>query len=220
MTDTIRSIPLGKLIAHPDNPNRMSRSNFSKLVGNIKLNGCYEPLVVRPARGKEGFFEIINGHHRCRALAEIGYEKAACVVWEVSDEQVDIFLATLNRLCGRDDLSKKLALLRRLNKKRASGELAKLLPQTAKQIEQLVNLKMPSRAAKAAANGFAVAMVFFVNDSQRSVIEKAVSWAEKASKSPKAVRNARALTFIAGHFLASQQEKSGGSGNGTKKTIE
>ena len=116
MTSTkIRHISLDRLVPHPDNPNRMSRATFEKLVRNIERTGRYEPLVVRPCPGRRGFFQIINGHHRCEALRTLGHKTAEAVVWNVDDEQTDILLATLNRLGGRDTLDQKLALLRRLS---------------------------------------------------------------------------------------------------------
>jgi hypothetical protein len=35
MASTIESIQLEKLLPHPDNPNRMSKANFAKLIRNI-----------------------------------------------------------------------------------------------------------------------------------------------------------------------------------------
>src|SRR4030042_1004922 len=100
MTNTVQSIGLEKLIAHPANPNRMSTATFGKLVRNIERTGRYEPIVVRPHPARGGYFQIINGHHRCRVLTKLGYETADWVVWDVDDEQGGILLATLNRLCG------------------------------------------------------------------------------------------------------------------------
>jgi len=202
MTNTIQSIALEKLIAHPDNPNRQSRANFAKLVRNIERAGRYEPLIVRRHPQRPDCFEIINGEHRCRALAKLGYKQTDCVVWDVDDEQAEVLLATLNRLCGSDELSKKLILLKRLNKRTEPTELAKILPQTAKQIERLVNLKRPSTPAVRAAKSFANPMVFFVTDEQQETIETALSLAkESRSEKTKASRRAAALAQIAGHFL-------------------
>jgi len=202
MTNSIQSIALDKLEFHPDNPNQQSRVNFAKLVHNIKRTGRYEPLVVRPCSGKADYFQIINGHQRCHALAKLGYETADCIVWDIDDEQTDILLATLNRLGGSDELGKKLKLLKRLNKKMATGELAKLLPQTAKQIERLTNLKRPSAPAKMNAKCFANPLVFFVNDKQQQQIEKALSLVEEPkTKMTKAAKRAAALTHMAGYFL-------------------
>ena len=200
MASAIQSILLEKLVAHPDNPNRMSTATFSKLVRNIKRTGRYEPIVVRPHPQRGNCFQIINGEHRCRALAKLGYKTADCVVWDIDDEQTDILLATLNRLGGTDELGKKLELLKRLNKRMESGELSKLLPQTAKQIERLTNLKMPSTPAET--KSFSNPMVFFVDDTQQEVIEKALSTAQEAGdEKTKAAKRAAALARIAGEFL-------------------
>jgi hypothetical protein len=193
---------LDKLEFHPDNPNKQSKANFAKLVRNIERTGRYEPLVVRPCSDKEGCFQIINGHHRCHALAQLGYETVNCIVWDVNDEETDILLATLNRLGGSDELGKKVKLLKRLNKRIGTGELAKLLPQTAKQIERLTNLKIPRAPAKISVKCFANPLVFFVSDTQQQQIERALSLVrEPKAEMTKAEERAAALTHIAGYFL-------------------
>ena len=202
MTNSVKSIALDKLNFHPDNPNQQSRVNFAKLVRNIERTGRYEPLVVRPCPDKVGYFQIINGHHRYRALAKLGYKTIDCVVWDIDDEETDILLATLNRLGGSDKLSKKLKLLNRLSKRTELTELAKLLPQTAKQIERLTNLKRPARPANIAAKCFANPMVFFVGDTQQQKIEAALSLVEEPkAEMTKAAKRAAALFHIAGYFL-------------------
>ncbi|MDD5327271.1 MAG: ParB/RepB/Spo0J family partition protein [Phycisphaerae bacterium] len=202
MANAIQSIRLDKLIAHPDNPNRQSSVTFNKLVRNIERTGRYEPILVRPHPEKEGCFQLINGHHRWRALTKLGCEAADCVVWDIDDEQTDILLATVNRLGGSDELGKKLTLLKRLNRSIESGELAKLLPQTAKQIERLTNLKMPSRPTGTDVKSFSNPMIFFVNDAQQGTIEKALSSVKEQTKEKtRAVKRAAALAHIAEEFL-------------------
>jgi len=202
MTNSIQSILLDKLVPHPDNPNKMGRSNFSKLVRNISRSGLYEPLVVRPHPQRPGSFEIINGHHRLMALAKLSYKAADAIVWDIDDKQTDILLATLNRLGGFDELAKKLKLLNRLNEKSAAGELAKLLPQTKKQIERLTNLRMPSVPTKTDAKCFSNPLVFFLNDKQQQIVENALSLAdENKNKKTKAAKRAAALTHIAQYFV-------------------
>jgi ParB-like chromosome segregation protein Spo0J len=202
MANAIELIPLDKLVGHQDNPNRMSGTNFTKLVRNIKRTGRYEPLIVRPCPDKSDYFQIINGHHRCKALAQLGYKQADCIVWEIDDEQTDILLATLNRLGGSDELAKKLVLLKRLNRKIESGELAKFLPQTAKQIERLINLRKPGIATMMPAKSFANPMVFFLTDTEQQIVEKALSLAGRSrTGQTKASRNASGLVCIAEHFI-------------------
>ena len=215
ITNSIQSIALDRLVFHPDNPNKQSKANFAKLVRNIERTGRYEPIVVRPCSEKAGRFQIINGHHRCHALAKLGYETADCIIWDINDEETDILLATLNRLGGSDELGKKLKLLKRLNKKMEAGELAKLLPQTAKQIERLTNLKRPSAPAKINAKCFANPLVFFVNDTQQQQVERALSLVEEPkAEMTKAAKRAAALANIAQVFFNIKKLNRGVSHNG------
>ena len=198
MTNQITTIPIEKLTAHPGNLNRMSKRNFVRLVRNIERTGRYEPLVVR--RQGDGF-QIINGHHRCRALKQLGYETVDAIVWDVDDAEADILLSTLNRLGGSDVLEKKLALLDRLNRNMHAREMAKLLPFTRSQIERLKNLKVPSAPAKISAKSFATPMVFFLNDAQQKIVAKALASArESQNERTKAARNAAVLTEMAKAF--------------------
>ena len=145
MSEKLKSIRIEKLLPHPDNPNVMSEATFRKLVRNIERTGLYEPIVVRPHPHKKDHFQIINGHHRVKALEQLGRYEADCVVWDVDDEQTAILLTTLNRLAGSDIPAKKIELLKKLTERMETVQLAKLLPQTAKQIERLANLEMNYR---------------------------------------------------------------------------
>ena len=195
----VSSIPIDKLTAHPGNPNRMSKRNFARLVRNIERTGRYEPLVVR-RRGD--CFQIINGHHRCRALKQLGCEIADAVVWDVDDAEADILLSTLNRLGGSDVLEKKLALLERLNRNMHAREMAKLLPFTRSQIERLKNLKVPSVPANISVKSFAAPMVFFLSAEQQQIVARALaSVRESQNEKTKAAGNAAALTYIAQSFI-------------------
>ena len=212
MLNKVQSITLDKLIAHPDNPNRMSKAKFAKLLRNIERTGLYEPLVVRPCPGKPDCFQIINGHHRWRALRELDYKTAEALIWDVDDQDTDILLATLNRLGGSDVFNKKLSLLKRLNKSTLDGratQLAKLLPQTASQIKRLTELAI-SDCRKAVENHKSQLLnplVFFLNDKQQEVVAKALSAAmsEVEEGRTKALKNAAALTYIAQEFINSRQ---------------
>ncbi len=169
------SIELGRLLVHPDNPNRMSKRDFVKLVRNIERGGYYEPIVVRRHPEKEGFYQIINGYHRWKAMGRLGYERADCVVWEVNDEQVELFLMTLNRLCGRDEAGRKIALIKRLNERMRAGQLSRLLPASKKQIEMLASKVSRGGVVGKPGRAFLNAVVFFVSDEQSQVIERAIS---------------------------------------------
>jgi ParB/RepB/Spo0J family partition protein len=206
--EELKAIAISKLAAHPDNPNAMSDATFRKLVRNIERTGLYEPIVVRPHPEKKDCFQIINGHHRVKALEKLGKKEADCVVWDVDDEQTAVLLATLNRLAGSDVPAKKIELLKELTKRMGSIELAKLLPQTAKQIERLTNLKLAIAPIKAQTEQFAIPLVFFINQQQKDVIEKALSSIEhrvSSNEITKAQRRAAAITEMASQFLRGEK---------------
>ena len=211
MLNQVQSIALDKLVAHPDNPNRMSKAKFAKLIRNIERTGRYEPLVVRPCPRKPDCFQIINGHHRWQALRELGYKTAEALVWDINDQNTDILLATLNRLGGSDVLDKKLTLLKRLNKSAFDGrtaKLAKLLPQTSNQIKRLTELAISDcrKAVENRKSQILNPLVFFLNDKQQVVVAKALSAAmsEVEENRTKAMKNAAALTYIAQNFINSR----------------
>lgn len=203
MDNTVRKISLDNLIAHPDNSNKMSQAALNKLVRNIRRSGRYEPLVVRPHPHRDGFYQIINGHHRAKALAKLDYEHADALVWQVDDEQTDILLCTLNRLSGSDILKKKVELLRRLKSKMPEKPLCALLPQSRMQLEKLTNLKPPAKAApQPGQQGEPV--VFFLKPPQKETLEQAMSAAEEMlEQKPKsrALIRGLCLTSMAGSFL-------------------
>jgi ParB/RepB/Spo0J family partition protein len=209
MKQITQSIELSKIVAHPDNPNVMSDATFRKLVRNIERTGLYEPIVVRPHPKEKGRFQIINGHHRVKALERLGREEADCVIWDVDDEQTAVLLATLNRLAGSDVPAKKIELLKELTKRMATAQLAKLLPQTAKQIERLINLKLNPAPIKLDDESFAIPLVFFVTKQQQEIIEKAIS--QTCLTGPtgltKTQRRAIAITKISEQYLQTGDEK-------------
>ena len=202
----IKSIPIVNLFAHPNNPNRMSKKCFDKLVRNIEHTGMYEPIIVRIKNTHNSElitqYEIINGHHRVMALKQLGYTNADVCIWDVDDRQTNILLTTLNRLSGTDILDKKLALLKELNKTSRSIELAKLLPFTSGQIDRYCNLKIPKAPAKVDVHNFSHPMVFFVNHKQKKTIDKAMSLAcESKGKKIKPDEKAQAITHIAATYI-------------------
>ena len=203
MNAKIRQIPLDKLVPHPGHPNRMSRATFEKLVRNVERTGRYEPLVVRPCPGRRGFFQIINGHHRCEALRTLGHKTAETVVWNVNDEQTDLLLATLNRLGGRDTLDRKLALLQRLSVAVALRKLAQLVPQTRGQLERLVHATRPLQTPARKGRIFATPIVFFADKAQERLVAQALAQAAVGLPEglTRAAQRTAALARLARGFL-------------------
>jgi len=136
----VRDIDISLLVPHPENANHMNADAMRKLRRHIEKTGRYEPLTVRSHPAEEGKFQIINGHNRLRVLRAIGHAKALCSVWELSDDEVRFYLATLNRLAGSDVPDRRAVLIEGLLGIADPNELATLLPESRKRIEELLQL--------------------------------------------------------------------------------
>ena len=136
----ILEIPIELLLEHPENSNLMNAETAQKLRRHIEQTGRYEPLTVRPHPSEEGKFQVINGHNRLKVLRTLKFEKANCVVWNLDEQQARLYLATLNRLSGKDIPKRRAALLDNLFQSFDVDDLTLLLPDDKKQIEQLERL--------------------------------------------------------------------------------
>jgi hypothetical protein len=105
------TLPLAHLHPHPLHANRLPRAAVAKLARLIARTGRYEPLVVRPHPHVPGEYELLHGHARKAALASLGRAAADCLVWPLADADTLLFLATVNRLRGKEAAARRLALL-------------------------------------------------------------------------------------------------------------
>jgi hypothetical protein len=136
----IKEIPLNALVPHPENTNHMNSNMLKKLRRLMERTGRYEPLTVRPAPLEKEKYQVINGHNRLRVLRALGHRAALCMVWDTDDEQTQLYLATLNRLGGKDIPERRAILIETLLEKLPTDELARLLPDRKNQIEKLQEL--------------------------------------------------------------------------------
>ena len=89
--------------------------------------------------------QILDGHHRVKALCELGKTSARCLVWDVDDREALVLLATLNRLEGRDAPRKRAHLLGELSGRFDIDidELATLTPERRDELDRLLTLNDP-----------------------------------------------------------------------------
>lgn len=113
---------------------------FQKLIENIDRTGNYPPVVVRPDPFLAGGYQILDGHNRVAALSELGEKTATCFNWPCNDRDALVLLATLNRLEGQDVPIRRAGLLDELSRLLPAEELALLLPETARQIDETLEL--------------------------------------------------------------------------------
>ncbi len=135
---TLKELPLSSLSDDPRNPNVCSKETLAKLEANITRTGLCPPLIVRPKPKKKNQYIVIDGHHRKQVLKKLGWKKVPCQVWEVSDTDAQLALATLNRLHGTDIPKKRAELLVSLTKALPIDELVSLIPESKDEIEDML----------------------------------------------------------------------------------
>ena len=196
------AVPLDQLRAHPANANVMDEERLMKLAENIRHEGDYPPLVVRPHSEEDGCYQLLDGHQRYEALKRLGYRQARCYVWPCDDRTALVLLATLNRLEGRDDPLKRAELLRELSELASADELANLLPEDAASIArsiELLDLNLDELLAdlqRQVGEGESLrAITFAVGREDEAAIEEAVQRAALSLEGPN--RRGRALARIA-----------------------
>jgi ParB-like chromosome segregation protein Spo0J len=205
-----RNVPLDDLVAHPLNSNVMSEDLREKLKAHIKRTGRYPFLVVRPLGQK---YQVLDGHHRVAILRDLGHTEARCDVWDVDDREAKLLLATLNRLEGQDQPIRRAQLIHELLGEMGMEDLAGLLPESDRQLEDLHSLlEFPAEEVAAQLEAEAEeaekvlprVMSFVVNPDQEDLIERAVETASDGT--PGRDRRARGLANLARRFLENLDE--------------
>jgi len=176
----IKRIPIDKLVVHPANSNVMSEDLLVKLRRHIARHGNYESLVVRPHPEKAGHYQLINGHHRKLVLAQMGHKHADCVVWDISDDETLMLLATVNRLSGQDNPKKRAQLLAVLARRFNDKELLRNLPEKKRQLQKILSLNQPAKMVQPEKlTELPQALTFFVSEKQKRIIEHCLEQIKK-----------------------------------------
>jgi len=83
-----RRLPTGSLRPNARNPRRsFSDTELEELTASLRERGIIQPIVVRPARGIAGSFEIIAGERRWRAAQRAGMHEVPVIVVEATDAE-------------------------------------------------------------------------------------------------------------------------------------
>lgn len=123
-----------------------------------------------------------------RVLLALNCRTANCVVWNLDDDQTRLYLATLNRLSGTEIPERRAALLDNLLQSFDLDELATLLPDDRKQIEELRRLSSlePDEIIKEVSEGekltIPVILTFMVEESEAKEVNLALDLILKVEK--------------------------------------
>lgn len=176
----ITSIPLDLLDDAPINANVLPDSKFRELKASIARIGFAVPIVARD-KG-DGRFEIIDGHHRVRAMREMGETHIPGVLLEEGEDPRTVALA-LNRLRGETDLAIASRMLAEMMEdgiivedlsitgftERELAELVASVTDVEPTLDDLANAELPEPVGEPAARPFLLELTFRDKDALKEV---------------------------------------------------
>jgi ParB-like chromosome segregation protein Spo0J len=199
-------LAIDQLVPHPLNANVMSPELMAKLRENIGRTRRYPPVVVR--RLANGTFQVLDGWHRVLTLGELGELGAWCLIWDVTDQDALLLLATLNRLHGEDVPGKRAALIAELQQHETLARLALLLPESEAELTSTLELvaldfdsllaDLTTQAERAGAEGPQL-FIFAVDPADAPAVEQALEHAAAGLSGKN--RRGQAFVLIAARYL-------------------
>lgn len=154
-------LPIGALVPHSQNPNKMKPREFDLLVENMQTTGFVDPIFVRD--NGDGTYGIIGGHHRWDAAKYLDFTEVPCTIAPkglLDDDMVDFQLLRMNVIKGALDPNAFFALYQKHEAKYGADllqemfgfaddkEWERLVTATAKQLPKELQSKFKEAAAE------------------------------------------------------------------------
>lgn len=84
-----REVPIEHLERNPDQPRRVfTEDELTELAESIREKGVIQPILVRPAPGKDGRWQIVAGERRWRASQKAALTTVPVIVRDLDDHEV------------------------------------------------------------------------------------------------------------------------------------
>lgn len=84
-----REIPIELIHRNPDQPRRrFAEVEIAELADSIREKGVLQPVLVRPAPGMAGEYQLVAGERRWRASQQAGLRAMPALVRDLDDKQV------------------------------------------------------------------------------------------------------------------------------------
>lgn len=207
----------------PRNPNIMAVDRYESAKRHIEQTGFVAPLIIRTLpkesrfydpKGPEEQYMLLDGKHRRQMLVEIGKTEWDVHIWpQVSDVEAGIYLTTLNRNTGEDDLMLKAQLIDELREIVPLEDLSQVLPDSVEELQGLLDLRQDmlsfdlgiqpdSKPPTQKETAFAVRFVLL--PSQKDAVELALLHLERSVEGHN--KPSKALTKLAEHYLSTLSE--------------
>ena len=115
----------------------MDEATLNRLSESLSRYGMVVPLVVRPRGG--GFYEVLSGNQRLKAINSLGFEKVPCVVVSLDDPGAMLLAQALNNLRGEDDPMLKGNLFKTILASVPEDQVIALLPEDKESLKALTS---------------------------------------------------------------------------------
>lgn len=92
---TVQELPLSKIVNSPYQPRLMfDGEKLRELAQSINEIGLGKPITVRPL--PDGYFELVGGERRCRAVTMLGWKSILAIVQPMADDMAMVLALTDN----------------------------------------------------------------------------------------------------------------------------
>lgn len=100
----VELLPIARIKPHPDQPRRFFDNDaLDELAASIKQRGVIQPVIVRPAPGKDGHYQLVAGERRWRAAQRARLHDIPALI-RALDERETLTLALIENI-QREDLT-------------------------------------------------------------------------------------------------------------------
>jgi len=150
----VTNLPITKVTPNPWNPNKQTERQYAAEMESICDNGFVMPIIVRKHPDKKGFYEIVDGEHRWKALQQIAVEnkkgkgnvptllenkEIPAIILSIDEARAKRLTVIMNETRGRADLTSLGTLLAELSPELGENLIIGL-PYTPEQLNEILDI--------------------------------------------------------------------------------
>ena len=150
----VTNLPITKVTPNPWNHNKQTERQYAAEMESICDNGFVMPIIVRKHPDKKGFYEIVDGEHRWKALQQIAVEnkkgkgnvpallenkEIPAIILSIDEARAKRLTVIMNETRGRADLTSLGTLLAELSPE-LGEDLIIGLPYTPEQLNEILDI--------------------------------------------------------------------------------